>query len=74
MVATIFTLLIGSFKMAESKEQYTTSDAEKHIDASHDLRGDVALGVFEEIREGAIGSVEDSKLLWKIDMRLMPLL
>ncbi|KAJ4368343.1 hypothetical protein N0V83_006699 [Neocucurbitaria cava] len=60
--------------MAESKEQYMTSDAEKHTDASHDLRGDIALGVFEEIREGALGSVDDSKLLWKVDMRLMPLL
>ncbi|CAO2654934.1 Nn.00g116670.m01.CDS01 [Neocucurbitaria sp. VM-36] len=60
--------------MADSKEQYMTSDAEKHVDSSCDPGGDVALGVFEEIREGAIGSVDDRKLLWKIDMRLMPLL
>ena len=60
--------------MAESKEQYVTNDSEKHIDPSRDVGGDVALGVFEEIREGAIGDVEDRKLLWKIDLRLMPLL
>lgn len=61
--------------MADSKEQYTSSDAEKHLD-THDLGGggDVALGVFEEIREGAADNVDDRKLLWKIDMRLMPLL
>ena len=62
------------FAMADSKEQYMTSDAEKRVDPPRDLGGDVALGVFEEIREGAIASVDDRKLLRKIDMRLMPLL
>jgi len=60
--------------MAESKEQYTTADSEKHSHHAPVAGADVALGVFEDIREGAADSVDDSKLLWKIDWRLMPLL
>lgn len=60
--------------MADSKDQYITSNGEKPVDLSRDLGGDIALGVFEEIHESAIDSVDDRKLLWKIDMRLMPLM
>lgn len=36
---------------------------------------DTAFGVFEEVREGlAIDNVDDRSLLWKIDLRLMPLM
>ena len=62
--------------MSDQKEQYVTADAEKRaISGAPDEAGDVALGVFEEVRGGAGASVGDDKdLLWKIDIRLMPLL
>jgi len=36
---------------------------------------DVALGIFEDLKSGHITeTADDSKVLWKVDMRLMPLL
>ena len=57
--------------MTTLKEQQITEDTEKHDSYSPEA-GDVALGVFEEI--GHSNAVDDSKLRWKIDMRLMPLM
>lgn len=58
--------------MSTRKESFTATDAEKHDSNLLDA-GDVALGVFEDICEGE-DAVDDRKLLWKIDMRLMRLL
>lgn len=57
--------------MTTFKEQQITENTEKHDSYSPEA-GDVALGVFEEI--GHSNAVDDSKLRWKIDMRLMPLM
>jgi hypothetical protein len=63
--------------MSDQKEKYVTADTEKHaISGAPDEAGDVALGVFEEVR-GGVGAIDvgdDKDLLWKIDIRLMHLL
>jgi hypothetical protein len=58
--------------MSTLKEQHTTVDLEKHDSYSLEA-GDVALGVFEDLGQSN-EAVDDSKLRWKIDMRLMPLM
>ena len=58
--------------MSTSKEQHTAADIEKHDSYSPEA-GDVALGVFEDLGQ-ANDAVDDSKLRWKIDIRLMPLM
>jgi hypothetical protein len=57
--------------MSTPKEQHIAADIEKHDSYSPEA-GDVALGVFEDL--GHSNAVDDSKLRWKIDMRLMPLM
>lgn len=57
--------------MSTPKEQHTAAEVEKH-DIYSPEAGDVALGVFEYL--GQSNAVDDSKLQWKIDMRLMPLM
>ena len=57
--------------MTTLKEQQIAEDIEKHDSYSPEV-GDVALGVFEDI--GHSNAIDDSKLRWKIDMRLMPLM
>lgn len=58
--------------MSLPKDQYITAGSEKQIDRSSEA-GDVALGVLEDVRDSD-GAVNDRRLLWKIDMRLIPLL
>ena len=58
--------------MSTSKEQHTAADLEKHESCSPEA-GDIALGVFEDLGQNNEG-LDDSKLRWKIDMRLMPLM
>lgn len=62
--------------MADMKAQYSAADAEKRgLTGLRDAAADVALGIFEEVREGAVtDGVDDRKLLSKIDLRLMPLM
>jgi hypothetical protein len=56
--------------MATSVDEDKAGIASK-VDAS-DV--DTAFGVFEDVKEGHIGQAVDSRaLLWKIDLRLMPL-
>jgi len=57
--------------MSASKGQHTGADLEKQNSCSPEA-ADVALGVFEDLRQSE--AVDDSKLRWKIDMRLMPLM
>jgi hypothetical protein len=57
--------------MSTPKEQHIAADIEKHDSYSPEA-GDVALGVFEDLEHSI--AVDDSKLRWKIDMRLMPLM
>lgn len=57
--------------MSTAKGQHTAADMEKHDNYSPEA-GDVALGVFEDLGQSN-EAVDDSKLRWKIDMRLMPL-
>lgn len=59
--------------MSDKNEQYVTADAEKHSLSATPDAGGIALGVFEEVREGSYG-VDDRALLWKLDLRLMPLM
>ena len=57
--------------MSTPKEQHIAAEVEKH-DSYPPEAGDVGLGVFEDL--GQSNAVDDSKLQWKIDMRLMPLM
>ncbi|KAF3004411.1 hypothetical protein E8E13_010264 [Curvularia kusanoi] len=57
--------------MSTLKEQHIAADIEKHDSYSQEA-GDVALGVFEDLGQND-DAVNDDKLRWKIDMRLMPL-
>lgn len=57
--------------MSALKEQHIAADIEKHDSYSQEA-GDVALGVFEDLGQND-NAVNDDKLRWKIDMRLMPL-
>ena len=57
--------------MSTRKHQQLTADPEKLSDSSPG-HGDVALGFFEDIHTS--NDVDDRKLLWNIDMRLMPLM
>lgn len=60
--------------MAEYEKQTMPKAAIQSIDRPSS-NADEALGIFEEVKEGHIEEViDDKKLLWKIDLRLMPLL
>ncbi|KAF1927940.1 uncharacterized protein M421DRAFT_5606 [Didymella exigua CBS 183.55] len=57
--------------MSTLKDRQLPSDCEKRHSSSPEA-DDVALGVFEDLSDSD-GAVNDTKLLRKIDMRLMPL-
>lgn len=60
--------------MAEYEKQ-TMPKADIHSIDQPSSNADEALGIFEEVKEGHIEDfTDDKKLLWKIDLLLMPLL
>lgn len=53
-------------------DDHGKSDSETQVDES---QVDVALGIFEQVKDGHVADVVDEKaLLRKIDLRMMPLM